>query len=649
MVSNSTENYTLPYTNETKYSNNGNDKSNIFRIDVGNADSDNAPDVLEEEIVQCSYCNQPTYDESYILLSCLHRYHYYCVLSNISAVSDCGDFMVCKVCGFKSAVLGKTGLPVVRELGSVFNRNNFGSQPKTNCSTCLFRMSNVYCIDCCENFCTRCAKEFHNSVSTLQNHILRQLESDEQHIVVNTTKKLAKTAKEEKILFGMNGNTADANNKQIQKKKKLSAEEYCIVHKDSKANYFCLTCEHNCFCEICATIGMHRDHKVLMANEAIDCIREVLVQFQNFAIKRITELDSVYNSTSEWMKRQKKFMEEVKPLLESNSIQACQILSDNTEKFKNELLKEWFDGEDIVLKEINDSKKKFDEIKQLITLLQTCLEKGDDYLMMNFLHERYKEVYMWLDKPFNEDDFTKFTDPVVCYERIYNMTDKINRETANLMSQQIALNRLNCIFQPRKFQCNYESDIITFDDDGIAIPILSSDKISYSYNSNLEESKHSKKSIIKIGEIFNRDFFGRKRQDIQIEKSVTLEITQNDDYSEILEDNSYYALYEKMKWLHPESESPNQEKSDSEKSNDSRKFLQDGDSKDNLSEEITNVSNNVLQNERFINSRVIGFMEYQKDVPYMTNLCIDIKDCINIFPRFDILYSKREEHPYICK
>ncbi|KAH8741545.1 ring finger and bbox containing protein [Cryptosporidium ryanae] len=641
MISNGILNDVIAHKNETKYSNNVNDISNIFKVNIEDVNNNNAPDILDEEVVVCSYCNQPTYEESYILLSCLHRYHYYCVLSNITAVSDCGDFMVCKVCGFKSAVLGKTGIPVVRELGSAFNRSYFGSQPKSNCSTCLFRIPDVYCIDCCENFCIRCAKEFHNSFSSLQNHIFRQLESNEQHLVVKNVKNLQHTAKKERILLGINGNTDEANNK-LQKKKKQSAEEYCIVHKNSKANYFCLTCEHNCFCDVCATIGMHRDHKVLMANEAIDCIRDVLVQFQNFAIKRITELDSVQDSTSEWLKRQQKFMEEVKPQLETNSVQACQILSDNTEKFKNELLKEWFDGEDIVLKEINDSKKKLDEIKQLIILLQTCLDKGDDYLMMNFLHEKYKEVYMWLDRPFNEDDFTKFTDPIICYERLYNMTDKINKETTNLMSQQIALNRLNCIFQPRKFQCNYESDIITFDDDGIAIPILSSDKISYS--SNLEETKNSEKSIIKIGnEIFNRNLFGRKRQDIQIEQSVKLEITQNDNDSEELEDNSYCALYERMKWLHPKDDSLDQDKLDDEEKKELNKPSQDCDSKNNLREETTDVSNDIFQNEELEYSRVNRFIEHQKDVPYMTNLCIDIEsECINIFPRFDILYSKME-------
>ncbi|POM85711.1 B-box zinc finger family protein [Cryptosporidium meleagridis] len=600
-----------------------------------------------DEIVPCSYCNQPTYEESYMLLSCLHRYHYSCVLNNISAVTPSGDFMMCKVCGFKSAVLGKTGLPIARNLGLISSKNSLGSIPKAPCSTCQFRTSTVYCIDCCEGFCSKCVKEFHNSVSTLQSHVIRQLDAsnDSEAVQINSATELVKAAKEEKILSGINGTKSNMNTKLIQKKKKQSAEEYCIVHKQTEAKYFCLTCEHNCFCEVCATVGMHRDHKVLMANEAIDCIRDILGKFQHFAIKRISELDSVQDSTSEWKKQQQLFLEEVKPQLETNSSKACQILNENISKFKNELLKEWFDNEDIILKEINDAKKKHDEIKQLVASLHACLDKNDDYFMMNFLHDKYKEVYMWLDKPFNESEFSNFTDPVVCYERIYNMTDRMNRETANLISQQIALNRLSCIFQPRKFQCNFESDIITFDDDGIAIPVLSSEKISYSGGSGVDENNYSDKSIIKIrGELFNDSIFSRKKQDIQIEKSVSLEIIHKEGEEDEFEDNSYDALYEKMVWLHPSNQSINEAHSEindvvteeipSSSENDMISSL------DNVTE-FTNNDYKALSNT--------FFTDYSGDESFVSNLCIDLKnECINSLPRFDILYS-RENNPFICK
>ncbi|KAJ1606758.1 putative ring finger and bbox containing protein [Cryptosporidium canis] len=607
--------------------------------EVSNEDND--------EFVPCSYCNQPTYEESYILLSCLHRYHYSCVLNNISAITPSGDFMACKVCGFKSAVLGKTGLPVARDLGYISSKNSLGSIPKVPCSTCQFRISTVYCIDCCEGFCSKCVKEFHNSVSTLQTHVIRQLDTnhDGEAIQINSALELVKTAKEEKILSGMNG-TENVDVKQIQKKKKQLAEEHCIVHKQTEAKYFCLTCEHNCFCEVCATVGMHRDHKVLMANEAIDCIRDILGNFQHFAIKRISELDSVQDSTSEWRKQQKSFLDEVKPQLENNLTLACQILNENISKFKNELLKEWFDNEDIISKEINDAKKKHDEIKQLIVSLNMCLEKNDEYYMMHFLHDKYKEVYMWLDKPFNDGEFSNFTDPVVCYERIYNMTDKMNRETANLISQQIALNRLSCIFQPRKFQCNFESDIITFDDDGIAIPVLSSEKISYS-TGTVDSIHQNDKSIIKIrGDLFNDNPFGRKKQDIQIEKSVSLEIIHNEGDDEF-EDNSYDALYEKMLWLHPsnDSNSDSQSEANDVKTEEIPSSNSDVDVKYPLNDNST--LNNINYNSIFSNKRMVKY-ELEDD-SFVPNLCTDLKnECINALPRFDILYS-RANNPFICK
>ncbi|CUV06110.1 unnamed protein product [Cryptosporidium hominis] len=621
-------------------------------INIANSKQSGNSDILNDdhdEIVPCSYCNQPTYEESYMLLSCLHRYHYSCVLNNISAVTPSGDFMMCKVCGFKSAVLGKTGLPVARDLGLISSKNSLGSIPKAPCSTCQFRTSTVYCIDCCEGFCSKCVREFHNSVSTLQSHVIRQLDTsnDSEAVQINSAIELVKAAKEEKILSGINGTESNMNTKLIQKKKKQSAEEYCIVHKQTEAKYFCLTCEHNCFCEVCATVGMHRDHKVLMANEAIDCIRDILGKFQHFAIKRISELDSVQDSTSEWKKQQQLFLEEVKPQLETNSSQACQILNENISKFKNELLKEWFDNEDIILKEINDAKKKHDEIKQLITSLHACLDKNDDYFMMNFLHDKYKEVYMWLDKPFNESEFSNFTDPVICYERIYNMTDRMNRETANLISQQIALNRLSCIFQPRKFQCNFESDIITFDDDGIAIPVLSSEKISYSGGSGVDENNYSDKSIIKIrGELFNDSIFSRKKQDIQIEKSVSLEIIHKEGEEDEFEDNSYDALYEKMVWLHPSNQSINEAHSEindvvteeipSSSENDMRSSL------DNITEFTKNTYNYKALSNTF-------FTDFSEDESFVSNLCIDLKnECINVLPRFDVLYS-RKNNPFICK
>ncbi|XP_668449.1 hypothetical protein [Cryptosporidium hominis TU502] len=621
-------------------------------INIANSKQSGNSDILNDdhdEIVPCSYCNQPTYEESYMLLSCLHRYHYSCVLNNISAVTPSGDFMMCKVCGFKSAVLGKTGLPVARDLGLISSKNSLGSIPKAPCSTCQFRTSTVYCIDCCEGFCSKCVREFHNSVSTLQSHVIRQLDTsnDSEAVQINSAIELVKAAKEEKILSGINGTESNMNTKLIQKKKKQSAEEYCIVHKQTEAKYFCLTCEHNCFCEVCATVGMHRDHKVLMANEAIDCIRDILGKFQHFAIKRISELDSVQDSTSEWKKQQQLFLEEVKPQLETNSSQACQILNENISKFKNELLKEWFDNEDIILKEINDAKKKHDEIKQLITSLHACLDKNDDYFMMNFLHDKYKEVYMWLDKPFNESEFSNFTDPVICYERIYNMTDRMNRETANLISQQIALNRLSCIFQPRKFQCNFESDIITFDDDGIAIPVLSSEKISYSGGSGVDENNYSDKSIIKIrGELFNDSIFSRKKQDIQIEKSVSLEIIHKEGEEDEFEDNSYDALYEKMVWLHPSNQSINEAHSEindvvteeipSSSENDMRSSL------DNITEFTKNTYNYKALSNTF-------FTDFSEDESFVSNLCIDLRnECINVLPRFDVLYS-RKNNPFICK
>ncbi|KAL3128021.1 putative ring finger and bbox containing [Cryptosporidium hominis] len=621
-------------------------------INIANSKQSGNSDILNDdhdEIVPCSYCNQPTYEESYMLLSCLHRYHYSCVLNNISAVTPSGDFMMCKVCGFKSAVLGKTGLPVARDLGLISSKNSLGSIPKAPCSTCQFRTSTVYCIDCCEGFCSKCVKEFHSTVSTLQSHVIRQLDTsnDSEAVQINSAIELVKAAKEEKILSGINGTESNMNTKLIQKKKKQSAEEYCIVHKQTEAKYFCLTCEHNCFCEVCATVGMHRDHKVLMANEAIDCIRDILGKFQHFAIKRISELDSVQDSTSEWKKQQQLFLEEVKPQLETNSSQACQILNENISKFKNELLKEWFDNEDIILKEINDAKKKHDEIKQLITSLHACLDKNDDYFMMNFLHDKYKEVYMWLDKPFNESEFSNFTDPVICYERIYNMTDRMNRETANLISQQIALNRLSCIFQPRKFQCNFESDIITFDDDGIAIPVLSSEKISYSGGSGVDENNYSDKSIIKIrGELFNDSIFSRKKQDIQIEKSVSLEIIHKEGEEDEFEDNSYDALYEKMVWLHPSNQSINEAHSEindvvteeipSSSENDMRSSL------DNITEFTKNTYNYKALSNTF-------FTDFSEDESFVSNLCIDLKnECINVLPRFDVLYS-RKNNPFICK
>ncbi|TRY51400.1 Zinc finger, RING/FYVE/PHD-type domain containing protein [Cryptosporidium tyzzeri] len=621
-------------------------------INIANSKQSGNSDILNDdhdEIVPCSYCNKPTYEESYMLLSCLHRYHYSCVLNNISAVTPSGDFMMCKVCGFKSAVLGKTGLPVARDLGLISSKNSLGSIPKAPCSTCQFRTSTVYCIDCCEGFCSKCVKEFHNSVSTLQSHVIRQLDTsnDSEAVQINSAIELVKAAKEEKILSGINGTESNINTKLIQKKKKQSAEEYCIVHKQTEAKYFCLTCEHNCFCEVCATVGMHRDHKVLMANEAIDCIRDILGKFQHFAIKRISELDSVQDSTSEWKKQQQLFLEEVKPQLETNSSQACQILNENISKFKNELLKEWFDNEDIILKEINDAKKKHDEIKQLITSLNACLDKNDDYFMMNFLHDKYKEVYVWLDKPFNESEFSNFTDPVVCYERIYNMTDRMNRETANLISQQIALNRLSCIFQPRKFQCNFESDIITFDDDGIAIPVLSSEKISYSGGSSVDENNYSDKSIIKIrGELFNDSIFSRKKQDIQIEKSVSLEIIHKEGEEDEFEDNSYDALYEKMVWLHPSNQSINEAHSEindvvteeipSSSENDMRPSLDD----------VTEFTKDTYNYKALSNT---FFTDFSEDESFVSNLCIDLKnECINVLPRFDILYS-RKNNPFICE
>ncbi|KAH8583898.1 B-box zinc finger domain-containing [Cryptosporidium sp. chipmunk genotype I] len=619
----------------------------IVAINKQGANSDIANDD-HDEIVPCSYCNQPTYEESYILLSCLHRYHYSCVLNNISAVTPNGDFMMCKVCGFKSAVLGKTGLPVARDLGLISSKNTLGSIPKIPCSTCQFRISTVYCIDCCEGFCSKCAREFHNSVSTLQSHIIRQLDTNNDETVqVNSAIELVKAAKEEKILSGINGTEGNISTKQVQKKKKQSAEEYCIVHKQTEAKYFCLTCEHNCFCEVCATVGMHRDHKVLMANEAIDCIRDILGKFQHFAIKRISELDSVQDSTSEWKKQQQSFLEEVKPQLETNSSQACQILNENISKFKNELLKEWFDSEDIILKEINDAKKKHEEVKQLIASLHICLDKNDDYFMMNFLHDKYKEVYIWLDKPFNEGEFSNFTDPVVCYERVYNMTDRMNRETANLISQQIALNRLSCIFQPRKFQCNFESDIITFDDDGIAIPVLSSEKISYS-SSGIDENIHSDKSIIKIrGELFNDNIFSRKKQDIQIEKSVSLEIIHKEGEDEF-EDNSYDALYEKMAWLHPSSRSINEEHSEINGAiTEEIQFSSEDDIKFPLDNISTHNKNNTFHDLKTFSNKV--FTDCSEDESFVSNLCFDLKnECINTLPRFDILYS-RENNPFVCK
>lgn len=604
-------------------------------------------DVVSEdhEVVPCSYCNQPTYEESYILLSCLHRYHYSCVLNNISAITPGGDFMNCKVCGFKSAVLGKTGLPVARDLGFVSSKNSLGSIPRVPCSTCQFRISTVYCIDCCEGFCSKCVKEFHSSVATLQNHVIRQLDTDNdgQTVQINSALELAKAAKEEKILSGING-TENVSIKQVQKKKKQLAEEYCIVHKQTEAKYFCLTCEHNCFCDTCATIGMHRDHKVLMASEAIDCIRDILGKFQQFAIKRISELDLVQDSTTKWKKQQQSFLEEVKPLLESNSSQACQILNDNISKFKNELLKEWFDNEDVILKEINDAKKKHDEIKQLIISLNMCLDKHDDYFMMNFLHDKYKEVYMWLDKPFNDNEFSTFTDPVICYERIYNMTDRMNRETANLISQQIALNRLSCIFQPRKFQCNFESDIITFDDDGIAIPVLSSEKISYSIGA-VDDSNQNDKSIIKIrGELFNDSIFSRKKQDVQIEKSVSLEIIHKEGEDDEFEDNSYDALYEKMVWLHPSSDSSDENRS--EVNDVKTEEIPSSVSEIEIKHSLTN--NSVLSNHTCYNSK-ISTEKVAADYSFVPNLCIDLKtECINALPRFDILYS-RANNPFFCK
>lgn len=599
-----------------------------------------------DEIVPCSYCNKPTYEESYILLSCLHRYHYSCVLNNISAITPSGDFMICKVCGFKSAVLGKTGLPVARDLGFVSSKNRLGSIPRVSCSTCQFRISTLYCIDCCEGFCSKCVKEFHSSVATLQSHVIRQLDADNDGDVaqVNSALELVKAAKEEKILSGMN--CADnVSIKQVQKKKKHLAEEYCIVHKQTEAKYFCLTCEHNCFCDVCATVGMHRDHKVLMANEAIDCIRDILGKFQHFAIKRISELDEVQDSTYKWEKQQQSFLEEVKPQLESNSSQACQILNENISKFKNDLLKEWFGNEDIILKEINDAKKKHDEIKQLIVSLNMCLDKHDDYFMMNFLHDKYKEVYVWLDKPFNDNEFSNFTDPVICYERIYNMTDKMNRETANLISQQIALNRLSCIFQPRKFQCNFESDIITFDDDGIAIPVLSSEKISYSSGA-VDESSQNDKSIIKIrGELFNDNIFGRKKQDIQVEKSVSLEIIHK--YDDEFEDNSYDALYEKMVWLHPSDLSNDNRSEDNDVKTEE---IPSSTSESDMKYPLTN--NSVLSNYMYYNSTTSTkklITDYSEDNSFVPNLCIDLKtECINALPRFDILYS-RANNPFFCK
>lgn len=601
-----------------------------------------------DEIVPCSYCNQPTYEESYILLSCLHRYHYSCVLNNITAITPSGDFMICKVCGFKSAVLGKTGAPVARDLGLISSKSILGSIPKLSCSTCQFRISTIYCIDCCEGFCSKCAKEFHNSVSTLQSHVIRQLDTnnDGETVQVNSAIELVKAAKEEKILFGMNGAENNISIKQTQKKRKQSAEEYCIVHKQTEAKYFCLTCEHNCFCDVCATVGMHRDHKVLMANEAIDCIRDILGKFQHFAIKRISELDSVQDSTTEWRKQQQLFLEEVKPQLENNSSQACQILNENISRFKNELLKEWFENEDIISKEINDAKKKHDEIKQLIVSLNNCLDKNDDYFMMNFLHEKYKEVYMWLDRPFNDGEFSKFTDPVVCYERIYNMTDRMNRETANLISQQIALNRLSCIFQPRKFQCNFESDIITFDDDGIAIPVLSSEKISYS-SSGMDDNSSRDKSIIKIrGELFNDGIFNRKKQDIQIEKSVSLEIIHKDD--EEFEDNSYDALYEKMIWLHPSNRSSSEDQS--EVNDIKTEEIPSSNSDSDVKYPVKNLSaynNNVYYDSGTLFNNIST--NYSGDESFVSNLCIDLKnECINTLPRFEILYS-RANNPFICK
>ncbi|KAF7457249.1 B-box zinc finger domain-containing protein [Cryptosporidium felis] len=612
---------------------------------IGNNNGENNSSNDHDEVVPCSYCNQPTYEESYILLSCLHRYHYSCVLNDISAVTPSGDFMMCKVCGFKSAVIGKTGIPVARTPSFISSKNSLGSIPRAVCSTCQFRVSTVYCIDCCEGFCVRCVKEFHNSVSTLQSHIIRQLDTNDEDdtIHVNSALELVKAAKEEKILFGIRGAEENDNIKQIQKKKKQSAEEYCIVHKQTEAKYFCLTCEHSCFCDICATVGMHRDHKVLMANEAIDCIRDILGQFQHFAIKRISELDSVQDSTNEWKRQQQTFLEQVKPQLENNSSQACQILNESMNKFKNELLKEWFENEDIVSREINDAKKKHDEIKQLIASLRICLEKNDDYSMMNFLHDRYKEVYLWLDKPFNDDEFTKFTDPVICYEKIYNMADRMNKETNNLISQQIALNRLNCIFQPRKFQCNFESDIITFDDDGIAIPILSSDKISYS--SNVDENKLTDKSITKIkGEIFGGSIFNRKKQDIQIEKSVSLEITHHESDIDEFEDNSYDALYEKMTWLHPSPQESSICDSAENSTNDEDTLLSNF--------EEGNLSNNIPLNSDK-NNGIIRYSHWpsedSEEESFVSNLCLNLRnECIDSLPRFDILYS-RGENPFIRK
>ncbi|EEA04999.1 B-box zinc finger domain-containing protein [Cryptosporidium muris RN66] len=476
----------------------------------------------------CHFCNCTTMGESYILLSCRHRLHYSCVLNNMFNFSPNGEFMFCPICNFHSAILDNTGEPIVKHLARIPMKESFGCQPTKSCIVCKIRPPSTFCIDCCDSFCKGCLRDFHTSTISLRSHTIRQVGNEVDNVKLVPIPNGEMFAKEKKILNRLNGPGIEDDTKRVlftrdQKTKSLAIEN-CPVHNLVPAEYFCLTCENTCFCETCA-LGMHRDHKVLMSIDAVEYIRDVLRVFQHVILTRTGELDSVSRSTSEWTTQQLHLIDEVKPVLISNTTKACNILQAKVDDFRTSILKEWFENEDIVAKEIDQAKIIYEDIKQLISLIYNAIEGNVELVMMNFFNERYNDINKWLEKPTKGKSMVHFTDPISCLERVNNATNKMNDLAAELNTQQTALNNLKCIFQPRKFQCNLENDIIAFDDDGIDIPIMSIKKINY--NSRITEV-HSKlgKSTLQIRrEIFNDEHLLRKiKKEYQICKAVCCEI-----------------------------------------------------------------------------------------------------------------------------
>ncbi|KAL7068152.1 B-box zinc finger domain-containing protein [Cryptosporidium serpentis] len=625
----------------------------------------------------CPFCNSTTMSESYILLSCRHRLHYSCVLNNMLNFSPNGEFMFCPICNFQSAILDKTGEPIVKHLASIPMNKSFGCQPTKSCIVCKIRPSSTFCIDCCDSFCKRCLRDFHTGTISLRNHTIRQVGNEVDNAKLVPIPNGEMFAKEKKILNRLNGPGTEDNTKRVlstkdQKTNSLAIEN-CPVHNLVPAEYFCLTCENTCFCETCA-LGMHRDHKVLMSIDAVEYIRDVLRAFQHVVSARIGELDSVSRSTSEWTTQQLQLIDEVKPVLISNTTKACNILQAKVDDFRTSMLKEWFENEDIVAKEIDQAKIIYEDIRQLISLIYNAIEGNVELVMMNFFNERYNDINKWLEKPTKGKGMVHFTDPISCLERVNDSTNRMNDLAAELNAQQTALNNLKCIFQPRKFQCNLENDIIAFDDDGIDIPIMSIKKISY--NSRITEinSKFGKSTLQIRREIFNDEHLVRKiKKEYQIYKAVCCEIltdslntknTEQLDYGNLERDLHCIRNNEESSNFHNEqlqltqndanqvsqivteqSQMANLEFSDA--SNLSHDFLTSKGDEHEYSN--SNWGFQFNSNSSSLNSNFDSSSDYSSSLGVMQEICSEsAKLCSTMLPRFDLIYIK-DENPCITR